>query len=91
MTTIADRIAERNRVWINRGVCTFRMRSTWSSWERLGPDHGAMHDDLTPRFTRKRCLARAWWSGTLVLRGQPTRPIVTNNGYSLVRVIDAAR
>ena len=56
MTTIAERIAERNRVWINCGVCHHSHEIDLAVLaDRLGPDHGAMHDDLTPKFTCQRC------------------------------------
>ena len=52
MTTIAERIAERNRVWINCGVCNHSHELDLAELAaRLGAGHGAMHDDLTPKFT----------------------------------------
>ena len=59
MTTIAERIAERNRVWINCGVSNHSHEIDLEQLAgRLGADHGAMHDDLTPKFTCRRCADR---------------------------------
>ena len=49
LTTIAERFAARNRVWINCGVCNHSHELDLARLtERVGADHGTMHDDLTP-------------------------------------------
>lgn len=58
--TLADTLAARERVFVN---CSHPMccRSTkldiQSLIDRLGPDHGSMHDDLVGLFKCSRCEA----------------------------------
>lgn len=56
--TIADAIAERERFFVNCGhpaCCHSVTLDLEALAERLGHNHGAMHDDLVQLFTCTKC------------------------------------